>query len=80
MIGIAKSFKVMDDDESQALSKAEFAKALKDYRISADPLEHNAIFELFDTDNNGEISYHEFLKNIVGDMNENRKALVKRAF
>lgn len=80
VIGIAKSFKIMDDDGSSVLDKKEFGKALKDYRISQDPLEHQAIFELYDTDKNGEISYNEFLKAIVGDMNDFRKGLVIRAF
>lgn len=52
----------MDDDESKSLDANEFAKALKDYRISSDPEEHQAIFRLFDTDGNGQISYDEFLR------------------
>ena len=80
IIGIAKSFRIMDDNHSETLDKKEFAKALKDYRISSDLLEHQAIFEIFDTDGNGEISYNEFLRSIVGEMNENRKSYVLKAF
>ena len=39
IIGIGKSFKIMDDDNSKALDSEEFAKALKDYRISSDAME-----------------------------------------
>ena len=43
----------MDDDGSGALDSTEFAKALKSYRISSDPLEIEAIFDTFDPDDNG---------------------------
>ena len=70
----------MDDDGSGALDNAEFAKALKSYRISNDPLEIEAIFTTFDPDHNGEINYDEFLREIMGPMNRRREGLVKKAF
>ena len=53
IVGIGKSFKIIDDDGSGALDSQEFSKALRDYRISNDPREHQAIFEAFDPDGNG---------------------------
>lgn len=53
IIGIGKSFRIIDDDRSGSLDAKEFAKILRDYRISTDQLEHRAIFETFDPDNNG---------------------------
>ena len=43
-------------------------------------MEHQAIFEAFDPDGNGEIEYDEFLQGILGPMNNRRVALVKKAF
>lgn len=80
IIGIGKSFKIMDDDNSGALDSQEFAKALSSYRISTDPAEHEAIFNVFDPDQNGEINYDEFLRSLMGEMNDKRKALVMKAF
>ena len=80
IVGLGRSFKIMDDDGSQALSSEEFAKALRDYRISKDPLEIQAIFDKFDPDQNGEINYDEFLRGIMGEMNSRRKNLVRKAF
>lgn len=80
IIGIGKSFKIIDDDRSGSLENEEFSKCLRDYRISTDIQEHKAIFELFDCDRNGSISYDEFLRAIVGDMNPRRQALALRAF
>jgi Ca2+-binding EF-hand superfamily protein len=38
------------------------------------------IFKLFDRDGNGEINYDEFLRSIVGKMNERRQNTVILAF
>jgi len=80
ILNLGKSFKIMDDDGSGALDNAEFAKALKSYRISSDPMEMEAIFNLFDPDHNGEIVYDEFLREIMGPMNDRRVVLAKKAF
>ena len=80
ILNLGKSFKIMDDDGSGALDNAEFTKALKSYRITSDPLEIEAIFDAFDPDDNGEIVYDEFLREIMGPMNARRVALVKKAF
>ena len=70
----------MDDDGSGALNNEEFVKAMKSYRISNDPMELEAIFDRFDPDNNGEIVYDEFLREIMGPMNKRRETLVRKAF
>jgi Ca2+-binding EF-hand superfamily protein len=35
--GIKRIFKIMDDDDSKALDRQEFTKAMADYRITQDP-------------------------------------------
>ena len=80
IIGIGKSFKIMDDDNSGQLDANEFAKALSSYRISTDAKEIEAIFNTFDPDRNGKINYEEFLRGLMGEMNERRVKLVQRAF
>jgi len=50
ILSLGKSFKIMDDDNSGYLDSEEFAKALKSYRITSDPLEIQAIFDTFDPD------------------------------
>jgi hypothetical protein len=37
--GLARSFACIDDDNSGSLEAAEFFKAMKDYRITKDPVE-----------------------------------------
>lgn len=70
----------MDDNGSGSLDNEEFSKAMKSYRITSDPLEMQAIFDEFDPDDNGEIVYDEFLREIMGPMNARRQQLVKKAF
>lgn len=65
----------MDDDNSASLSVDEFVKALGDYRISSDDDEIRSIIQIFDHDGSGQISYNEFLRTIVGEMNEFRRNL-----
>lgn len=78
--GIGCSFRVMDKDRSGQLSMQEMYRAMKDYRVSNDEREVKAIFDFFDIDLNGKVSYDEFLRAIVGEMNDNRKEVCIRAF
>lgn len=78
--GLRRVFKIMDDDNSKSLSRAEFVKAMQDYRITSDLNEANRIFNLFDRDHSNTLDYDEFLRAVVGEMNDRRKALVAQAY
>ena len=70
----------MDDNESKTLDMKEFTKAMKDYRIQISDQDINKVFGLFDRDGNGEINYDEFLRSVVGKMNDKRKNVVILAY
>jgi len=70
----------MDDNESKTLDIQEFTKGMNDYRITIEPSEIGKVFKIFDRDGNGEINYDEFLRTIVGKMNDKRRNLVTLAF
>mmetsp|Transcript_15351 Transcript_15351/g.14951 ORF Transcript_15351/g.14951 Transcript_15351/m.14951 type:complete len:178 (+) Transcript_15351:2011-2544(+) len=70
----------MDDNESKTLDREEFSKAMGDYRITIAKEDISRVFNLFDRDGNGEINYDEFLRSIVGKMNDRRKNIVIMAF
>jgi len=53
VIGLQRQFKIMDDDNSKALNKYEFNKALSDYMLGFTSAENGALFDYFDVDNSG---------------------------
>ena len=55
-------------------------KAVKDYRIQVTPEEAHFLFSIFDINQDGTISYDEFLRTVVGEMSLARLELVKKAY
>lgn len=53
---------------------------LKENGHTLSPSEFERIFKYFDKNNDGKVSYDEFLRGIRGQLNERRKALVCQAF
>ena len=78
--GLERQFHIFDLDESGALSRDEFKKAVNDYKIEMDERDLNNLFRMFDKNSDGKISYEEFMITIVGQMNEFRKNMTERAF
>jgi len=80
LLSLARQFKIIDDDNSKALSFNEFVKVCKDFKIDLTQSESLALFNLFDRNRNNEIDYNEFLRIMKGEMSERRKALVRQVF
>jgi Ca2+-binding EF-hand superfamily protein len=80
IIGIGRSFRIMDDDNSRSLSKAEFKKACRDYRLDIDDQEVDTLFTAIDRDRSGELDYDELIRAIRGPMNDFRKGFVQQAW
>lgn len=80
ILGMARLFRIIDDDNSKTLSFPEFSKCLNDLRLDFKPDEVKKLFNKFDTDRSGTIDYEEFLSLIRGPLNANRVKVVKEAF
>ena len=80
IIGLARTFKIFDDNNNKSLDFNEFQKAVKDYAVDLSKNEIKELFDLFDRDGTGSIDYDEFLHQIRGEMNEKRKNIVLQAF
>lgn len=77
-------FRIIDRDRTGQLSKEEFNIALdilfSAYNCKFSQAERNSLFQLFDYDKGGAVSYDEFTRGIRGDMNDFRLDWVKQAF
>jgi Ca2+-binding EF-hand superfamily protein len=80
MATIGRSFRIMDDNRSGTLDKAEFRKAMMSYGISISAQDVDLLFAAFDRDNSGTIDYEEFLREFRGPMSERRRQLVLECF
>ena len=76
IIGIGRIFKIMDDNRSGTLDIAEFAKGVYESKLDLTDLDIKTLFRAFDRNNDGSISYDEFLRTVKGDMNQRRQELV----
>ena len=61
VLGMARLFRIMDDDDSKSLSMTEFKKAIRSSLLVLEDKELVYLFQLFDTDGSGFISYDEFI-------------------
>jgi Ca2+-binding EF-hand superfamily protein len=80
ILGLARLFKIIDDDNSKSLNLQEFAKVLKDLRLDFQAPEAKRLFDLFDRDRSGQIDYDEFLRGVRGPLSENRTNVIRAAF
>mmetsp|Transcript_22355 Transcript_22355/g.16835 ORF Transcript_22355/g.16835 Transcript_22355/m.16835 type:complete len:204 (-) Transcript_22355:45-656(-) len=80
LIGLAKQFKIADDNNSKDLDMPEFKKAVRDFRTGISDTDAEKLFKIFDRDRSGSINYDEFLRGVRGEMNQFRVNLCKKAF
>ena len=80
IFGIARNFRIIDDDNSKTLSRTEFDKALNDFRVPLGAEDRAILFDSFDFNKNGDIDYDEFLRGIAGPLNSFRQSFVDKAF
>jgi calcyphosin len=77
LIGLKRQFKIMDSDGSGELNFNEFRKALDDYRVGSSGEEADQVFQIFDKNRNGLISFDEFMMAILGELNTYRINIIR---
>ena len=70
----------MDDNGSGTLDIYEFKKGIRDFRVDVDPQDVESLFKAFDIDGSGSIDFDEFIRVVVGPMNQFRTNLCRKAF
>ncbi|XP_025110763.1 calcyphosin-like protein isoform X2 [Pomacea canaliculata] len=79
--GLARKFKIMDDDGNRSIDFKEFVKGLREYGLTELSNENmKELFEQFDKNGNGTIDFDEFLEKLRPPMNKHRKDLIFQAF
>jgi hypothetical protein len=64
IIGLARKFRIFDDDGSKSLSLSEFKKGIKECSLNLAENDLNRLFQYFDSDRSGSVNYEEFLRGI----------------
>lgn len=82
ILTLGKRFKIMDDNRSGSLDMAEFCKGIREIsgEKGVSDAELKQMFDMFDRDGNGTISYNEFLREMRPPLNEIRLSLISQAF
>ena len=80
IMSLRRSFMIADDNNDKTIDINEFKKFCHDYRVSVEDKDLQTLFKEFDVDRSGSISYDEFLRGIIGEMNDFRLNLTKKAF
>jgi hypothetical protein len=79
---IERKFRVIDRDNSGSIDFNEFAQIIVEHGNASDwtPAQIKILFDSFDADKSGFISYDEFFYALIGMLNERRAKLVLMAF
>lgn len=80
IVGMGRRFKIMDKNNNGKLDKLEFKDCMKEMRMYLNDAQIKTAFETFDRNRDGEITYEEFLRAIVGEMNDFRRKFAEKAF
>lgn len=80
IFGIARKFKIIDDDSSGQIDISEFTKCIAEHAHDWNANNIKKLFDFFDKDKSGSISYDEFLVSVREKMNERRYQFVLQAF
>jgi Ca2+-binding EF-hand superfamily protein len=78
--GLARQFKIFDDNGNGTLEMSEFVKAIHDFQVDIEEIDLQNLFKTMDVDGSGAIDFNEFLRVIVGEMSPVRQSLVEKAF
>jgi len=62
------------------LNHEEFVKCIHDFRVGLNEADSLRLFAIYDSDQSGTVSYDEFLRGVVGEMNEFRANIAMKAF
>uniref|UniRef100_A0A8C3SRA9 EF-hand domain-containing protein n=1 Tax=Chelydra serpentina TaxID=8475 RepID=A0A8C3SRA9_CHESE len=78
--GLGKYFRELDQKRDGAFSKAVFKQALTVFHLEVPEKDFEPLWLILDDNCNDKVDYGEFTRAIIGEMNEYRKAFVRKAY
>ncbi|XP_043349110.1 calcyphosin-2 isoform X3 [Dermochelys coriacea] len=78
--GLGKYFRELDRKRDGAFSKAVFKQALTVFHLEVPEKDFESLWLILDDNCNDKVDYGEFTRAIIGEMNEYRKAFVRKAY
>lgn len=70
----------MDDNNNKTLEWFEFDKACRDFRVNITENERKRLFQHFDINGDGHVSFDELIREVRGEMNQTRIDITLKAF
>ncbi|XP_035194312.1 calcyphosin-2 isoform X2 [Oxyura jamaicensis] len=78
--GLGKYFRHIDKNRNGFLSQADFKEALKVFHLEVPEGDFESLWLILDDSKSDKVDYGEFVRAICGEMNEYRKAFVRKAY
>ncbi|KFV13821.1 Calcyphosin-2, partial [Tauraco erythrolophus] len=80
VMGLGKYFRHIDKNRNGFLSQADFKEALKVFHLEIPEEDFESLWLVLDDSKSDKVDYGEFTRAIFGEMNEYRKAFVRKAY
>ncbi|NXP14030.1 CAYP2 protein, partial [Thinocorus orbignyianus] len=78
--GLGKYFRNRDKNRSGFLSRADFKEGLKAFHLEIPEEDFESLWLILDDSKSDKVEYGEFTRAVFGEMNEYRKAFVRKAY
>lgn len=78
--GLGKYFRHIDKNGNGFLSQTDFKEALKLFHLEVPEQDFESLWLILDDSKSDKVNYGEFIHAIAGEMNEYRKAFVRKAY
>lgn len=78
--GLARTFKILDNDGGMKLDINEFQNGLIDYGFSLTDEQAKMLLAKFDKNKDGKVDFDEFMRFLKGDINKFREGFIRQAY
>ncbi|KAJ8411234.1 hypothetical protein AAFF_G00172400 [Aldrovandia affinis] len=80
LTGLGKLLRGADTSGEGVLGKEDFHGALEEFHLTLPDKELDAVWCILDQSSDGRVDYREFIRGVLGEMNEFRKSFVRKAY